>query len=162
MIFSMIPVSFFTMANSVLKFCRVCSISPDRDAIVVVVVTRSSRSAELTFACCIEVDVRETICSIISATWFTCAWMSEVISLEEVVLFCKSVLWSFNFCKLSTTIVAPWLFSEASSRTTVIPFVIVLHACFTCSTVVITRCRSDLILSVMAPSDSFKCRMDMT
>ena len=60
-IFSIIPVSFFTMANSALKFCRVCSISPEREAMVLVVVTRSAKSAELTFACCMEVVVRATI-----------------------------------------------------------------------------------------------------
>ena len=80
------------MANSDLKFCNVCSISPESEAIVFVVVTRSARSSELTFACCTEVLVSETICSIISATWLTCACMSDVISFDEVVLLCKSEL----------------------------------------------------------------------
>ena len=81
---------------------------------------------------------------------------------QPSVCCCNFPLLSVNSFMLSKTTSEPCLFSEASSRTTVIPFIMVLLAVFTFSTVEMTRCKSALILSVKAPSDSFKWRIDST
>ena len=159
---SIVLVSDFTGSNSSLNSCRIFSISEDRDAMVCVVFTRLFRSSALSLACSEDSVVNATICSIIFATCVTCMLISDVISTEEFVVSCKLSLFCVKASILFATAFAPCVFSTASSRTTVIPSIIELLAVLTCSTVVITRCRSFLILSVMAPSDSFKWRIDMT
>ena len=85
----------------------------------------------------------------------------SVISCEEAVRDCSWPLWSVSLFIPSTTMSEPCLFSVASSRTTVIPSMMVLLAVLTCSTVVTTRFKSALILFVRAPSDSMRWRIDM-
>ena len=153
---SIVLVSDFTRSNSSLNSCRIFSISEDRDAMVCVVFTKLFRSSALSLACSEDSVVNATICSIIFATCVTCMLISDVISTEEFVVSCKLSLFCVKASILFATAFAPCVFSTASSRTTVIPSIIELLAVLTCSTVVITRCRSFLILSVMAPSDSFK------
>ena len=159
---SIVPVSSFTFSNSDLNSCKTFSTSPDSSDIVPAVFTSSSRSVELVCACVTDSAVKETISLINATTCSTCALISPVISVEEVVCCCNFPLLSVNSFMLSKTTSEPCLFSEASSRTTVIPFIMVLLAVFTFSTVEMTRCKSALILSVKAPSDSFKWRIDST
>ena len=159
---SMVPVSSFTISNSSLKSCSTWSTSEDNVDISCVVSIRLSRSEELFCACTPDSRVSSTISSIMAATCCTCALMSVVISMEEDVRSCNCVLFPVNSFMPSITTSAPCLFSEASSRTTVTPSKIELLAVFTFSTVVTTRCKSDLILSVIAPSESFRCWMERT
>lgn len=158
----MVPVSSFTISNSLLKSCNIWSTSFDKLDMTCVVLIKLSRSEELLCAWTPDSRVSSTISSIMAATCCTCALMSVVISIEEVVRSCNCVLLPVNSFMPSITTSAPCLFSEASSRTTVTPSKIELLADFTLSTVVTTRCRSDLMLSVIAPSDSFRCWIERT
>ena len=88
-ILSMVPVSCFTVSNSVLKASRICSTSLDRSAIVPAVCTRLSRSTELVFACLPDSAVRDTISLIMEATFCTWELISPVISCEEAVRDCS-------------------------------------------------------------------------
>ena len=113
-------------------------------------------------ACPCDSVVRVTICSMSSPTFCTWELMSVVISREDAVLSVRLLLLCVSSFIPSTTTSEPCLFSDASSLTTVIPSMIILLAVLTFSTVFTTLSRSDFMLSVIAPSDSLRCFIDMT
>ena len=92
----------------------------------------------------------------------TCELMSVVISVEEAVWLLKSSLLLESSFMPSMITSEPCLFSEASSRTTVIPLIIELLEVLTFSTVETTLSRSALMLPFKAPSDSLRCLIDIT
>ena len=151
-----------TVLNSDSKSCRICSTSEESSDMVVAVVIRFSRSLELVYACSCDSEVRLTISSISWATCSTCELMSVVISVEEAVWLLKSSLLLESSFMPSMITSEPCLFSEASSRTTVIPLIIELLEVLTFSTVETTLSRSALMLPFKAPSDSLRCLIDIT
>ena len=80
----------------------------------------------------------------------------EVMLFEDAVRSSSLLLFCVSSFMPSMTTSDPCLFSAASSLTTVIPSITALLEVLTFSTVVMTRCRSALMLSVSAPSDSFR------
>ena len=161
-ILSIVLVSSLTVSNSFLNSVRIFSTSFDNSDIVFDVFTRLSRSVELVWAWEPDSAVRDTISLMSPATFSTWELMSVVISSEDEAWFWSCLLLSVSSLRPSSTRSEPCLFSEASSRTTVMPSMIVLLAVFTFSTVVTTRCKSALMLSVNAPSDSLRCLIDIT
>ena len=155
-ILSIFPVSCFTVENSSLKLCRICSTFEESSAMVPAVFTSPSRSVELVSACFSDSVVSATISSIISVTCCTWVLMPEVMLFEDSVRSFNMLLFCVSSFMPSMTTSDPCLFSAASSLTTVIPSITALLEVLTFSTVVMTRCRSALMLSVSAPSDSFR------
>ena len=161
-ILSIVPVSFLTVSNSDLNSVRIFSTSIESSDIELAVVTRLWRSTELSVAWFNDSVVNVTMLLISETTFCTCELISVVISIDEDVWDCNWGLLSISKFISSTTSSEPCLFSAASSRTTVIPSIIVLLAVFTCATVWVTLFRSAFMLAVNAPSDSVRCLIEST
>ena len=86
-IFSIVPVSCFTISNSWLKSCKTFSSSVESSDMVREVFTRLFKSSALTLAWDSDFSTSFTISPIRDTTFSTCSLISEVIWVEEVVLF---------------------------------------------------------------------------
>ncbi len=152
-IFSIVPVSSFTMPNSALNSFRFVSISADSSAISFVESTTSESCPALFFAFSTDCSISVTISWISEATFSTCSLILSVACTEERVLSLSTSLLEIRSSMLFTTSSAPAWFSSASSRTTLTPSTTELLAVFTFSMLWTTLSRFVFTAASIAPSD---------